>query len=145
MMGICWHYWLPVLLIVHFPLLQVPSRPDSIQSAGIFIYLIFCKCKVIAWLNLCELLMLKHHLLPLDFHVDTMWNLCSRTKSFMEGPRSGGNDHPTWALYFYRFNGRNCFYVVLYSGSLHQLNMYLWFWHLTAHNWRPYMLINHSE
>lgn len=40
-MGICWHYWLPVLLIVHFPLLQVPSRPDPVQSAGIFIFYLF--------------------------------------------------------------------------------------------------------
>lgn len=54
-------------------------------GSDFYLFNFFCKCKVIAWLNLCELLMLKHHLLPLVFQVDTTWNLCSRTKSLWKG------------------------------------------------------------
>lgn len=123
--GICWHYWLPVLLTVNFLYYKslFPSSP---------LRFLFCKCKVITqsmWIiNVAVLLSTIH--LSSGYNVNSSfyaWVVYGRaTEESKWQQRLVAVVTVRWCIFSNKFDEMGCFYMVLESCDLHQFEIYLW-------------------
>lgn len=126
-MGICWHYWLPVLLTVQFCF--TTNRPDSIKSTEIFFILFYFlqmqghSLAQFMW-NINVETPPSPISLPSGYDVKSLfynWVVNGRALECMRW----SSEVITVVTIFYRFNGVRCFCGVLYSCRWHQFQLYL--------------------